>query len=171
VKRTLLLAGIAIALLIVACAALVRSTWPDGSDHGYSVRVSPRTPLSPADCRAEVERQTGYKHGGDELCSAGAGRAWFDIRLRNVSDSLGYPVCRVTALDDTGNRLFDQDVYLPMDFPSGPPVIEGTAIHFVWYLDDPARDASYVEHADWSTSDVARYEASCHGRPESQVPI
>jgi hypothetical protein len=170
-KRTLLLTGVGIVAVAGVCAAFVHSTWPDESNHGYSVEVSPRAPLSTADCRAEVTHQTGYKHGGGKLCAEGAGRAWFDIRLRNVSDDLGYPVCRVTALDDAGDPLFDQDVYLPMDFPSGPPVIRGTMIHFVWYLGDPANDNSYVQHATWSPPDIARYVATCHGRPDSQVPI
>src|SRR3954447_2206455 len=129
-KRTFLLTGIGVLVVVGACVALVRSTWPDQSDHRYSVKVSPRAPLSAADCRAEVAQQTGYKHGGGKLCAGGAARAWFDIRLRNLSDDLGYPVCRVTAVGQDGDPLFDQDVYLPMDFPSGPPVIRGTAIHF-----------------------------------------
>lgn len=170
-KRTLLLTGIGILIVVGACAAFVHSTWPDQSNHGYSVNVSPRAPLSTADCRAEVAQQMGLKHGGGKLCAEGAGRAWFDIRLRNVSDDLGYPVCRVTALDDAGDPLFAQDVYLPMDFPSGPPVIQGTAIHVVWYLPDAANDNSYVEHAAWSPSDIDRYNATCHVRHESQVPI
>ena len=36
---------------------------------------------------------------------------------------------------------------------------------------DAANDNSYVEHAVWSPSDIARYDATCHGRSDSQVPI
>jgi hypothetical protein len=77
----------------------------------------------------------------------------------------------VTALDASGRQLFDQQIWLPLEFPSGPSVIRGTAIHVVWYLPDPDQDSSYVRWSDWTPADIAGYHATCHGRPQSQVAI
>ena len=169
-KRTVVLTLVGIAVVVLAAGVFVRSTWPGHGDNGYRVTVMPRAQPLMAACRSALEGN-GVKSGGGALCAAGAGRPWFDIRLRNVSDELGYPVCTVTALDASGRKLFDQQIWLPLDFPSGPSVITGTAIHVVWYLPNPGQDTSYVHWSDWTPAAIAGYHATCHGRPESQVPI
>jgi hypothetical protein len=166
--RALALAVAGLLTLVAAAAWLLISSFPGDSNHGYRVTVTPTPPLTLKACRSELRRFGTY---GGAYCDGGSDHPWFEIRLRNVSDQLGYPTCTVTALDKSANALFDQHVWFPIDFPAGPPVIKGTAIRFTWYLSDTKHDPSYVEHRAWTPTQIDRYTVSCHGRPDSQVPI
>jgi hypothetical protein len=160
-------------MALVVGGTLVWNTMRNSGDesHGYRVRVSPHVALAPADCLKEL-RANGVQQGGEQLCTAAiARRPWFDIHLRNVSDNNGYPVCTLTAHDASGARLFEQRAWFPVGFPAGPSVVRGTSFHIIWYLPEPSQDASYVKHRPWTSNQIRRYTASCHGRPDSQVPI
>jgi hypothetical protein len=171
--------GLAIVAMLVSLAALVvgaalvwDATRNSGDPtHGYRVSVSPHSALLPADCLKEL-RADGIQHGDEQLCTmAVARRPWFEIHLRNVGDDNGYPVCTLTAYDAGGHELFEQAAWFPVGFPAGPSAIRGMSFHMVWYLGAPTQDQSYVEHQPWTPREISRYSASCHGRPDSQVPI
>jgi hypothetical protein len=166
--RTLALAVTGLLLLVGAAAWLLVSSFPNDSNHGYRVTLSPVSALSLTLCHQELRVKHMTKFRLD--CAPSQDRPWFDIRVRNVSDSLGFPVCRAEAFDQNGDALFDQDVpiYI-LTTISGPPVIKGTSIHLVWYFSES--DSSYVEHRPWKPTQIDHYTASCHGRPDSQVPI
>ena len=110
---------------------------------------------------------------GDLDCSPDKARPWFEIGIRNTHDDNGFPICTTTAYDGTGRRLFERGVPIQVvgGEPSGPQVGRGTSLHLVWYFGDPNTDSSYVEHGTWTAETIRRYTTSCHGRPESQVPI
>jgi hypothetical protein len=166
--RALAFAVAGILAVVGAATWLLVSSFPGDSNHGYRATVTPRPPLTLNACRSEL-RRFGTHSGG--YCDGSKGHPWFEIRLRNVSDELGYPTCTVTALDESAAPLFDQHVWFPIDFPTGPAVIIGTAIRFTWYLPDTKDDPSYVQHRPWTPEQIDRYTVSCHGQPDSQVPI
>lgn len=167
--RALALVVAGLLTLLGAAAWLLISSFPGDSNHGYQVTVTPTQPLTLKACSSELQR-FGNHYGGN-YCAGGNGRPWFEIRLRNVSDVLGYPTCTVTAFDRSGDSLFDQHVWFPVNSPAGPAVIKGTAIHFTWYFGAAKDDPSYVGHRTWKSDQINRYTVSCHGRPDSQVPI
>jgi hypothetical protein len=160
-----------IALVGLGLGQLLLSSRPPASalHGGYRVSVRPHAPLGQAACRRELRALGGGQAG--PLCAESAARPWIDLALTNVSDTNGYPVCSVTAYDRAGAALFDQDIEFPFGFPAGPAVLEGTSLTMVWYLPRIRNDPSYVEHRRWTPADIVRYHASCHGRPESEVPI
>lgn len=135
---------------------------------GYRVIVNPHTPLDQAACRHELRVLGG---SGATLCSETAGRLWIHLSVRNIRDNNGYPVCTLTAYNHAGAALFDQDVVFPFGFPAGPQVPRGTSFHMIWYLPLTKTDPSYVQHQHWTASEITRYRATCHGRPESEVPV
>lgn len=171
-KRLLVIIVMSLAALVIGGTLVWEGTRNSGDPtHGYRVSVLPHSALPPAECLKEL-RANGIQHGDGQLCTAAvAHRPWFEIHLRNVSDDNGYPVCRLTAYDVGGRALFEQAVWFPVGFPAGPSVIRGTSFHMVWYLGAPNQDESYVEHQPWTPGEISRYTASCHGRPDSQVPI
>jgi hypothetical protein len=156
-------------VLVAGAVLLLVASRPNGSSNtGYRVMLGPVSALSLTLCHHELRIKHMTKFRLD--CQPAQDRPWFDIRVRNVSDRLGFPVCRAEAFDQSGNALFEQDVpiYI-LTAVSGPPVIEGTGIHLVWYFSKG--DSSYVEHRPWNPTQIDHYTASCHGRPDSQVPI
>jgi hypothetical protein len=135
---------------------------------GYRVRVMPHAPLGQAACRHELHVLGG---SGPTLCAGVAGRPWIEFSVTNVRDTNGYPVCTLTAYNQAGSALFDQDIVFPLGFPAGPQLPRGTSLHMIWYLPLTKNDPSYVQHQHWTPSEITRYRATCHGRPESEVPI
>jgi hypothetical protein len=158
------LAGVGLGQLLVSSRPAANA--PHG---GYRVSVRPHTPLGRSACRRELRALEGAEAGA--LCAQSAGRPWIDLVLKNVGDRNGYPVCTVTAYNRSGAPLFDQDIEFPSGSPAGPAVREGTRLAMIWYLPRVTNDPSYVEHRHWTPADIVRYRASCHGRPESEVPI
>ena len=136
---------------------------------GYRVIVSPHAPLGQAACRHELRGLGGG--GGATLCAGSAGRLWIHLSVKNVRDNNGYPVCTLTAYNEAGAALFDQDIFFPFGFPAGPQLPRGTSLQMTWYLPQAKHDPSYVRHQHWTASEITRYRATCHGRPESEVPI
>jgi hypothetical protein len=136
---------------------------------GYEVTLRPTAPLSSAACRAELHALKSIY--ATPACRAGSLSPWFELHLRNVSDDNGFPICRATAFNAAGQPLFDQDVDWISDFPTGPPLLKGTALGYVWYFATPKNDSSYVRHQPWTSPQIDHYSVSCHGRPQSQVPI
>jgi hypothetical protein len=67
--------------------------------------------------------------------------------------------------------LFDQDIFFPFGFPAGPELPRGSSLQMTWYLPQAKHDPSYVQHQHWTAPEVTRYRATCHGGPESEVPI
>ena len=159
-----MLIGLGLAQLLVSShpAAIA----PHG---GYRVIVRPHAPLGQAACRHEL-RAFGVRSGAT-LCTGGAGRLWIHLSVKNVRDDNGYPVCTLTAYNQAGSALFDQDIFFPSGVPAGPELPRGTSLQMIWYLPLTKHDPSYVQHPRWTAADITRYRATCHGRPESQVPI
>ncbi len=159
------------ACLIVIATGVVIVIHGHRSAPGYRVEMRPVEPLSVAACRAEERRLRMVAPSG--YCSPPARRPWFRITVGNVHDANGYPVCSTTAFDRTGRALFTRDV--PMGLvggePSGPAVRRGTTLRLTWYFDAPTHDPSYTQEAPWTSADIRSYSATCHGRPEWQVPI
>ncbi|HEX5556170.1 MAG TPA: hypothetical protein VFX13_00980 [Gaiellales bacterium] len=135
---------------------------------GYRIIVSPHAPLGQAACRHELHVLGG---SGATLCAATRGRPWIYISVKNVRDSNGYPVCTLTAYNHAGAALFDQDIVFPFGLPAGPQLPRGTSLHLIWYLPLTKNDRSYVQHHRWTPLEITRYRATCHGRPESEVPV
>ena len=136
---------------------------------GYRVIVSPHAPLGQSACRHEVSALGGG--AGATLCAGTAGRPWIHLSIKNVRDNNGYPVCTLRAYNQGGSALFDQDIFFPVGFPAGPELPRGTSLQMIWYLPQANHDPSYVQHQRWTHSEITRYRATCHGRPESEVPI
>jgi hypothetical protein len=160
--------GVLVAI-VVALVWLLVSSFPDDSNHGYQATLRPIAPLSPAACRAELQALKSIYDA--PACRAGSLSPWFELQLRNVSDHNGFPICRATAFNAAGQPLFDQDVDWIYEFPTGPPLPKGTALRFVWYFTTRKNDSSYVQHQPWKRTQIDHYSATCHGRPQSQVPI
>lgn len=160
-------AGVVGVLLLAGISGLILAHRGSG-DNGYRVAMRPTAPLSPAACKAEIQalRMT----FANFPCTST--QPWFQITVTNVHDANGYPVCRATAYNRVGQALFDR--YVPTGVvgggPSGPAVERGSTLRLIWYLDPPNDDPSYVQHASWTTDEISRYSATCHGRPQSQVP-
>jgi hypothetical protein len=169
--RTIAAALSVVAVIVAACAWLLVSSFSNHSDTGYQVAMRPSAPLSHAACNAEIQRLRMSFANVD--CSPGSDRPWFAITIRNVHDHNGFPVCRATAEDGAEEALFDQDVpiYVVGGEPSGPPVNQGTTLRLTWYFNQPTADTSYDQHRTWKAGLITHYAVSCHGRPDSQVPI
>jgi hypothetical protein len=167
--RTIAAAVSVVAVIVAASAWLLVSSFPN-SDTGYQVAMRPSAPLSHTACKAEIRRLHMFANFD---CSPGVDRPWFAITIRNVHDDNGFPICQATAYDRGGEALFDQGVpiYVVGGEPSGPPVNRGTTLRLVWYFNQPTADTSYVQHRIWKVGLITRYTVSCHGRPDSQVPI
>jgi hypothetical protein len=150
---------------------LLASSFRDESDTGYTVTMRPAAPLSVQACKAQIKRL--HMTFANFDCSPSMDRPWFRVTVRNISDANGFPVCTTTAYARDGEALFDRAVPIGVvgGEPSGPPVQRGTTLRLVWYFDDPTGDPSYVQHAAWSPITIDRYTTTCHGRPQSQVPI
>ena len=166
--------GITLATILVLIGAgvwLLVSSFRDDSHTGYTVVMRPALPPSASACKAEVARLRITFVTPD--CTPSGRRAWFVVTVRNVSDSNGFPVCMTTAYAKDGQALFDRaiPIWVVGGEPSGPPVQRGTTVRLVWYFDDHAHDSTYVQHATWAPVTIDHYTASCHGRPDSQVPI
>lgn len=170
--RRAVVALVVIVLVGLGLGQLLVSSHPAANEPhgGYRVSVGPHAPLQAAACRRELTALGGDTSGGT-LCAEGEGRPWIDLSVKNVSDNNGYPVCTVTAYNQAGAALFDQDVVFPFGFPAGPSVFKGTSLKMIWYLPRITNDPSYVEHQHWRPDEIVRYRASCHGRPESEVPV
>jgi hypothetical protein len=156
-----------IAVLLVA-GGLWRVAGRDDTG-GYRITLTPAKPLSLDACAAQSHRLGGSS--GDDSCRAGEGKPWFRLRLRNVSDSRGFPVCHAKAFDAGGDALFEDDVVLAwIHFPQGPEVRQGTSVAVRWYfgVDNPL---SYFATRDWSVDQIDHYTAECHGRDASDLPI
>ena len=136
---------------------------------GYRVVVNPHAPLGQTACRHELHVLGGG--GGATRCAASAGRLWIHLSVKNVRDNNGYPVCTLTAYNEAGSALFDQAIFFPIGFPAGPQLPRGTSLQMTWYLPPAKHDPSYVQHQHWTPSEITRYRATCHGRPESEVPV
>ena len=171
VARKVAITLAAILVVIGAGVWLLVSSLRDDSHTGYTVVMRPALPPSASACKAEVARLRITFVTPD--CTPPGRRAWFVVTLRNVSDSNGFPVCMTTAYAKDGQALFDRaiPIWVVGGEPSGPPVQRGTTLRLVWYFDDPARDSTYIQHAAWAPVTIDHYTASCHGRPDSQVPI
>jgi hypothetical protein len=162
----------ALALLVaVAATGLVLLHASRGGAPGYRVEMRPAGALSPAACRAEAHAlRMAFPR---DPCRPPTARPWFRIVVRNLHDGNGYPVCTATALNARGDPLFRRNVPIGLvgAEPSGPPVTRGTTLRLTWYFDAAASDPSYTRDAPWTTADIRTYSATCHGRPQSQVPI
>lgn len=156
------LIGLGLGLLLSSRPAAIA---PHG---GYRIVVNPHAPLGQAACRHELHILGG---SGATLCAGTAGRLWIAVSVKNVRDNNGYPVCTLTAYNHAGVALFDQDILFPFGFPAGPQLPRGTSLHVIWYLPLSRNDPSYVRHQRWTPAEIGRYRATCHGRPESEVPI
>jgi hypothetical protein len=169
--RTVVISLGVLAAIGAGLAWLLVSSFPDASNTGYRATMRPITALSHRACQAEVRRLRMVVEA--TACSPGTDRPWFDITIINVHDQDGYPACTATAYDKAGHALFDSGIPIsnvgPM--PAGPPVTPGTRLHLIWYLAPRTDDGSYIKRATWTPGNINRYEATCHGRPTSQVPI
>jgi hypothetical protein len=149
-------------VLLAACVAvLVTGAWVlwgrGHGDSGYRVSLVPAEPLPMAACVRQFAKLGGT---GSVECRAGDGKAWFSLRLRNVSDGQGFPVCHATAFDADGDPLFEDDIPLGwIRIPQGPPVRRGTSLSVTWYF--AAAGEPVVDH----------YTAACHGRSSDDLPI
>jgi hypothetical protein len=169
--RRAVVASVIVMLIGLALAQLLVSSRPAAiAPHGgYRVVVSRHSPLGQSACRHEL-RVLGVRSGGT-LCVGSAGRLWIHLSVKNVRDNNGYPVCTLTAYNQAGSALFDQAIFFPFGLPAGPELPRGTSLQMVWYLPQARHDPSYVQHQRWAPADITRYRATCHGRPESEVPV
>jgi hypothetical protein len=160
-----------LAVIGMGLAWLLVSSFPDASNTGYRVTMRPTPALSHRACQAEVRRLRLMVEA--TACSPRTNRPWFEITIINLHDNDGFPDCAATAYDKAGQGLFDEGVPIGIvgGEPSGPPVSRGTRLHLIWYFSPRTDYGSYVKHASWRPTTITRYQATCHGRPTSQVPI
>jgi hypothetical protein len=128
----------------------------------FEVTLTPRSPLTIAECQAEVHRSGGI--AGQEMCPQGQGRAWYRVEVRNVGHRGAWVAdCIATGRDRSGSIVPGADTF------DVPIWISSAGIGARPYL-EPGRSATL----DWFApvpSPIDHYTGSCSVIVYSRPPI
>lgn len=114
----------------------------------FTLRMSPRPPLSPSQCLMELEGYGFSPMAASVSCQHGMARPWYHGVLVNAGQG-AYPACEARAYDRSGKKLFEGGLSLAFGGFPGLYADAHSTTEFDWYL--PVR----------LPTEVARYGAAC----------